>query len=44
MIEITEEERRCAVERSRRMYLTDMISNFATVWDRGERIGLEESL
>lgn len=44
MIEITEEERKRAIERSHRKYLTDMISNFVTEWDNGVRIGLEESL
>ncbi len=42
MREITEEERICAVERSRRMYQTDMQSNYATVLDRGRKEGRAE--
>ena len=42
MCEITEEERICAVERSRRMYQTDMQSNYATVLDRGRKEGRAE--
>lgn len=42
MREITEEERICAVERSRRMYQTDMQSNWATARDQGRKEGREE--
>ena len=42
MCEITEEERICAVERSRRMYQTDMQSNWATARDQGRKEGREE--
>lgn len=44
MIEITEEERMRAAARSRRKYLTDMVSNFATAWDRGVQEGFKEIL
>ena len=43
MREITEEERICAVERSRRMYQTDMQSNWATARDQGRKEGREEA-
>ena len=39
MIEITEEERARARERSRRMYQTDLASDLATAEDRGIEIG-----
>ena len=42
MCEITEEERICAVERSRRMYQTDMQSNWATARDQGRKEGRKE--
>ena len=42
MREITEEERICAVERSRRMYQTDMQSNWATARDQGRKEGRAE--
>ncbi len=42
MREITEEERICAVERSRRMYQTDMQSNWATARDQGRQECREE--
>ena len=41
MREITEERIR-AVERSRRMYQTDMQSNWATARDQGRKEGREE--
>ena len=37
MIEVTEEDRIRAVERSRRMYQTDLQSNLATARDRGRK-------
>ncbi len=39
---VTEEERKRAVERSRRMYQTDMQSNLATAEDRGIQIGKQK--
>ena len=43
-MEVTSEERERANARSRRMYLTDLQSNYATVEDRGFRMGLEIGL
>jgi len=44
MLEVTEEERRRAHDRSRRMYETDQISNIMTAEARGWRIGWEEGI
>jgi len=44
MLEVTEEERRRAHDRSRRMYETDQISNLLTAEARGRRLGREEGL
>jgi len=44
MLEVTEEERRRAHDRSRRMYETDQYSNLHTAIDRGRREGWEEGL
>ncbi|MCI8415478.1 MAG: hypothetical protein HFF00_07615 [Ruminiclostridium sp.] len=39
LMSISQDERERAVFRSRRMYQTDMQSNYATVWDQGMKRG-----
>ncbi len=41
---VSKDERERAVFRSRRMYETDMASNYATVWDEGKKEGREEGI
>jgi predicted transposase/invertase (TIGR01784 family) len=42
MISVTQDERERAINRSRKMYQTDMDSNLATAEERGEKRGRNE--
>ena len=42
MMSVTQEEKERAINRSRRMYQTDMDSNLATAEKRGRREGMEK--
>ena len=44
LMSVSQDERERAVFRSRRMYQTDMQSDFATAEDRGLKRGLEQGL
>jgi hypothetical protein len=44
MLSVTQEEKERAINRSRRMFQTDIESNLATAEDRGRREGIAEGM